>query len=107
MRLIDDIIRAVEEHPLIPRVHKAVLIARIEEPPTREELDLATDKVWPVSSEPHKPTIKRVRYCGMWVWRYEHPNCVSDLPSRANRVTHKAALEFAVGHDEWHRRNQL
>jgi uncharacterized protein YneF (UPF0154 family) len=41
MRWIDDIIRAVNEHPNISENHKRVLINRIEKPPTQKEIDRA------------------------------------------------------------------
>jgi hypothetical protein len=48
MRTIDDIIRAVREHPSIPPIHKQVLINRIEPEPTQQEIDLARSQVYDV-----------------------------------------------------------
>lgn len=47
MRWIDDIIKAVREHPHISPVHKQVLINRIEPKPTAEEIERARLEVTP------------------------------------------------------------
>jgi hypothetical protein len=41
---IDDIIKAVEDHPYISPVHKILLIARIEQNPTKAEIDTAAKR---------------------------------------------------------------
>lgn len=41
MRDIDDIITAVEDHPHISRVHKKILVNRLEPAPSIEELERA------------------------------------------------------------------
>lgn len=59
MRWIDEIIRAVEDHPHISPVHKRVLINRIEQEPTQAELDLAVQQVdkQPRTIRPQRPEI--------------------------------------------------
>jgi len=44
-RFIDDIIKAIEEHPHISATHKQLLISRIEKPPTKEEIDKAAKEL--------------------------------------------------------------
>lgn len=47
MRYIDEIIKAIQEHPRITPVHKQVLIDRVEKLPTQEEISQAAKKVYP------------------------------------------------------------
>jgi hypothetical protein len=45
MRFIDDIIKVIEEHSGITKIHKRVLINRIERWPTEDELKKAKEEV--------------------------------------------------------------
>lgn len=47
MRDIDRVIEFIRRDSRIPPVHKQVLIDRIEQPPTRQELDAAARIVYP------------------------------------------------------------
>lgn len=47
MRDVDEIMQKIREHPRIPPVHKQVMLARLDPPPTQEELDAARRIVYP------------------------------------------------------------